>query len=277
MNNWLKPVSKIILDAIFPPKCVVCGRLFASAAAPGSVQRNRVASESRDPFIEFYQLLSVFCCPDCLKGFVPVAAPICDCCGTMFKGRRDDNHLCGDCLLQPKAFRKARAAMVYDQQLMAVIQRFKYAGKSQLARPLGRLILGAYLRHWLDEEADLIVPVPLHPKRMRRRGFNQAYLLVDSWKSISRPLVDEPRMIPIEVDVLIRSKATLPQTGLDRRQRLKNIKGAFKIRAPEKVYGKMVLLIDDVYTTGATVNECARVLLQAGARIVDVLTVARAL
>jgi ComF family protein len=277
MNSWLKPVSKVILDAVFPPKCLVCSRIFASNAARGSILPDRAASESMDPFSEFYQLLSVFCCPDCLNDFVTVASPICECCGTMFKGRRDDNHLCGDCILQPKVFRKARAAMVYDQQLMAVIQRFKYAGKSQLARPLSRLILDAYLRHWQNEKVDLILPVPLHPKKMRRRGFNQSYLLVHSWKSISRPIVGQPRLIPVKTDVLIRNRATLPQAGLGRLQRLKNIKGAFKVRTPEKVYGKLVLLVDDVYTTGATVNECARVLLQAGARIVDVLTAARAL
>ena len=111
---------------------------------------------------------------------------------------------------------------------------------------------------------------------MRRRGFNQSYLLIDSWKSTPPPVMDELGRIPVITDVLVRNKATLPQTGLGRRQRLKNIKGAFTVRIPEIVYGKKVLLVDDVYTTGATVNECARMLLKAGARIVDVLTVARA-
>jgi ComF family protein len=276
MHSWAKPVLKIILDAIFPPKCLVCSRFFKPAAASGSVQATRTAPKIRDMFIEFYQLLSASCCPDCLKNFVAISLPICDCCGMMFKGHEDDNHLCGDCLMQPKEFRMARAAMVYDDQLMAVIHRFKYAGKTQLARPLGLLILGAYLRHWQNEEVDLILPVPLHTKKMRRRGFNQSYLLIDSWKSISKPMINELSTIPVKTDILVRKKATLPQTGLGRQQRLNNIKGAFKVRIPEKVYGKKVLLVDDVYTTGATVDECARTLLKAGAQIVDVLTVARA-
>jgi len=83
--------------------------------------------------------------------------------------------------------------------------------------------------------------------------------------------------IPIETDVLIRTKATVPQTDLDRRQRFKNVKGAFSLRFPEKVYGKKLLVVDDVYTTGATVNECARTLLKFGAKQVDVLTLARAI
>jgi ComF family protein len=276
MNNWATPVFKIILDAVFPPKCLVCSRFFKPAAATGSIQPIRTASRIRDTFAEFYQLLSASCCPDCLKDFVAISSPICECCGMMFKGHADDHHLCGECLVQPKEFRMARAAMVYDDQLMAVIHRFKYTGKTRLAGPLGRLILWAYLRHWHNEKIDLMLPVPLHPKKMRRRGFNQSYLLIDSWKSSPQPVVDELSRIPVITDVLVRNKATLPQTGLGRRQRLQNIKGAFKVRIPEIVYGKKVLLVDDVYTTGATVNECARMLLKAGARIVDVLTVARA-
>ena len=275
MSNWAKPVLKIILDAVFPAKCLVCRGFFNLSASRGSVQPTRKASKIMDTSTGFYQLLSAFCCPDCLKDFVAISSPICECCGMMFKGREDDDHLCGDCLTQPKAFRRARAAMVYDHQLMTVIQRFKYAGKTQLARPLGLLILGAYLRHWQNEKVDLILPIPLHPQKMRSRGFNQSYLLIDSWKSVSKPMVDELNAIPIKTDVLVRNKATLPQTGLGRQQRLHNIKGAFEVRIPEKVSGKNVLLVDDVYTTGATVNECARMLLEAGAQIVDVLTVAR--
>ena len=276
MYNRAKPVLKIILDAVFPPKCLVCSRLFRPPDASGSFGPTHSRSEIMEPFIEFHQLLSASCCPDCLKGFVAVSPPICECCGTMFKGHEDNNHLCGDCLMQPKKFRMARAAMVYDHGLMAVIHRFKYAGKTRLAKPLGRLILDAYLQYWRDEKVDLILPVPLHTKKMRHRGFNQSYLLIDSWKSISKPMTDDTSMIPIKTDILVRKKATLPQAGLGRQQRLTNIKGAFKVRIPEKVFGKKVLLVDDVYTTGATVNECARMLLKAGARIVDVLTAARA-
>jgi ComF family protein len=275
MHNWATPVLKIILDAVFPPKCLVCSRLFRPPDASGSLQPTRSRPELMELLTEFYQLLSACCCPVCLKGFVAISPPICECCGMMFKGHEDDNHLCGDCLMHPKKFRMARAAMVYDHDLMAVIHRFKYAGKTRLAKPLGRLIFGAYLRYWHDEKADLILPVPLHTKKMRRRGFNQSYLLIDSWKSISKPMVDEMGSIPVKTDILVRNKDTLPQAGLGRQQRLTNIKGVFKVRVPEIVFGKKVLLVDDVYTTGATVNECARVLLKAGAQTVDVLTAAR--
>jgi ComF family protein len=195
----------------------------------------------------------------------------------MFKSRQGQNHLCGDCITQPKKFRIARAAVTYDRQLMSVVHRFKYAAKIQLAKPLGGLMLNVYMRYWDREKVDLILPVPLHTQKFRKRGFNQSYVLIRSWKSISVPLGVEVSDIPVNTDVLIRNRATVSQTGLGRQERLKNIKGAFSVRIPEKVIAKKVLLADDVYTTGATVNECARVLLKAGAELVDVLTLARAM
>jgi len=171
----------------------------------------------------------------------------------------------------------ARAAMPYDQQLMAVIHRFKYAAKTQLARPLGGLMLSGFLRQWVSEKIDLVLPVPLHPQKIRSRGFNQSYLLIRSWQALAGAMQIALPDMTILTDLLIRTKATVPQTGLGRRQRLKNVKGVFSLRFPEKVYGKKLLVVDDVYTTGATVNECARTLLKFGAARVDVLTLARAI
>jgi ComF family protein len=201
---------------------------------------------------------------------------MCTCCGIPFKSQQDQNHLCGDCIAHPKKFRMARAAMGCDQQLMAIIHRFKYAAKTQLARPLGGMMLSILLRQWETEKLDLVLPVPLHPQKMRSRGFNQSYLLIRSWKNVANAMHITLPDIPIQTDVLIRTKATVPQTDLDRRQRFKNVKGVFSLRFPEKVYGKKLLVVDDVYTTGATVNECARTLLKFGAEQVDVLTLARA-
>jgi ComF family protein len=116
----------------------------------------------------------------------------------------------------------------------------------------------------------------LHPQKICRRGFNQSYLLIQGWKAVAKAMHIALPDIPILMEVLTRSKATVSQTGLGRRQRLKNVKGVFSLRFPEKIYGKKVLLIDDVYTTGETVNECARILLKFGAVRVDVLTLARA-
>jgi ComF family protein len=114
------------------------------------------------------------------------------------------------------------------------------------------------------DAADLLVPVPLHPRRLKERGFNQALLLAKAFPD--KPLARE---------VLIRVRHTMPQSGLNPKERRENVKRAFTAPRPEEIKGKSVLLIDDVYTTGATVRECARILRQAGALEVAVLTVAR--
>jgi ComF family protein len=277
-SRWLGSLLSIFLDAVFPPKCLVCGRLFKPATKdPANERLADDTIEITDLFAKSYKLLTSFCCSDCVKAFATIPSPICTCCGAPFISRQDQNHLCGECLARPKKFRMARAAMVFDQQLMAVIHRFKYAAKTQLARPLGGLMLSRFMRQWEGEKVDLILPVPLHPQKFRKRGFNQSYLLIRSWKAVADAMTITLPDIPVHTNVLIRIQATVPQTGLGRRQRLKNVKGVFSLRCPEKVYGKNVLVVDDVYTTGATVNECARTLLKFGAERVDVLTLARAI
>lgn len=159
---------------------------------------------------------------------------------------------------------------------MRLIQRFKYKGKLQLARPLAELALTACRLFWDRGLIDMIIPVPLHISRMRTRGFNQSYLLVRNWNQMAAPGGELSGGYRIEPDLLVRSRATAPQTSLGRKQRSDNIKKAFALTDRNEVAGKRILLIDDVYTTGATVNECARELLNGGAGQVDVLTLARA-
>ena len=134
---------------------------------------------------------------------------------------------------------------------------------------LGIVLLAAFLHFWDGGDIDLILPVPLHPKRFRQRGFNQAYQLASDWKHIDSGLAAATRL-------LVRRRATAPQTGLGKAQRRHNIRNAFGVQQPEAIRSQRILLIDDVYTTGATADECARVLLQCGAARVDVLTLARA-
>jgi ComF family protein len=132
--------------------------------------------------------------------------------------------------------------------------------------------LGSFLVEYRDPEfpfsdLDLILPVPLHPGRLRQRGFNQSLLLARYF--------GRKHSIPLDFTALQRSRPTPPQTQLSGSQRQTNVRGAFQVRRPEGVSEKRILLIDDVFTTGATVRECAKVLLGAGAKQVDVLTLAR--
>ncbi|MDY6793050.1 MAG: ComF family protein [Thermodesulfobacteriota bacterium] len=195
----------------------------------------------------------------------------------MFKSREGDDHLCEDCIKQPKYFKIARAPGIYDQALMKAIHCLKYKGKIQLARPFGMLLFAAFIRFWDMDKIDLIIPVPLHSKRIKARGFNQAYLLVRKWKQLAMALSAETPAVTIDRNILVRKKWTEPQTGLGRKKRLKNIKNAFSVNNCSKIAGKRILVVDDVLTTGATVNECAKTLISHGAKRVDVLTLARAM
>jgi len=149
--------------------------------------------------------------------------------------------------------------------LASLIRLFKYEGKVKLGRFLSDLIID----RCLPPQFDIIVPVPLHSKRLKERGFNQSFLLAHQ--------INKKLSLPVIADDLQRIKWTRPQVELDWRERASNVKGAFTLIDNEEIKGKEVLLIDDVYTTGSTVNECARVLKKAGAKKVYVATVARML
>jgi ComF family protein len=149
-----------------------------------------------------------------------------------------------------------------------IISRYKYRGDSRLAKSLGDLLAGYEDSDFSFHDYRLVVPVPLHPRRLRRRGFNQSLLLA---RRISRRY-----SLPLDFTALRRIRATVPQTELSAAERRKNIRGAFAVFRAQTITEKDILLVDDVFTTGATVEECAKVLLKAGANRVDVLTLARA-
>jgi len=250
---------------VFPPKCYSCNVFY-----------HPCAETTKKPFTlteHFAQGMTQFLCPVCAKAFVPIASPLCTQCGAPFKSKETDDHLCGVCLATPKHFSAARAAGVYESALTAVIHQFKYHAKSELSKPLGDLLWVTLQRYWEVRDIDLIIPIPLHRTRLRKRGFNQAHLIVKEWGRVA-PEIVRPRIS--KKDILERSRHTEPQTALNSQQRLLSIKNAFRVGDGLKVTDKRVLLVDDVYTTGATVNECAKVLIQAGAGRVDVLTLARA-
>lgn len=261
-------------DAVFPSKCLVCRSFFHR---PSSWQEN-VKSEKQDAeHFVFFRFMYDFLCPVCLADFLPVEPPGCPVCGKIFRTGEGDDHECEECIMAPKYFSIARAAGVYDQSLMVLIHQFKYKGKIQLAGPLGRFLFFTMVYIWGNPGANIIIPVPLHRLRFKKRGFNQAYLLVKEWNRINEMFHAGCPSIRIEKDALVRKKSTKPQTGLSRKEREKNMRSAFRVTDPAKITGKRILLVDDVYTTGATTNECARILLKCGAEKVDVLTLARAM
>jgi ComF family protein len=281
VSHLLNRLFHIAQQAVFPSKCLVCDVFFhipdrnrdGNSAITYADERGGSLSIRAQAQISLASCL----CPQCLANLIPVESPLCTCCGIPFTSRQGQDHYCADCLASGNTFGIARAPLVYDKIMTKVIHRFKYGGKIQLAGPLSQLLLTALMYLGDIDGVDIILPVPLHPDRLRQRGFNQAYLLIRNWPRLAARNGSDIPQIRIERDLLIRTRPTAPQSALGRNQRADNIKDAFDLTCKDAVAGKSILLIDDVLTTGATVNECGRLLLDRGARQVDVLTLARAI
>ena len=175
--------------------------------------------------------------------------------------------LCGSCRRRAPGFDYARSAARYDDVVREALHAFKFRGRRALAAPLGDLLVEG-MEGWLPAGVPaLLLPVPLHPRRERERGFNQASLL--AWR------VGRAWRVPVRDDALVRAVATPSQTELDAPARRANVRDAFRLRRPELIAGRHVLLVDDILTTGATLSECARCLREGGAAAVGAVTVAR--
>ncbi len=232
-----------IADLIFPPRCITCEELLGQHGPL--------------PF-----------CTSCMAGVHFIESPLCPRCGTPFPVAEGEDHLCGDCLSTERPYAVARSVGRYEKTLLTAIHRFKYRGKTGIGDLLSGIMADFAEKTWDMKVFSRILPVPLHRRRLRERGFNQAMILA---RGLSRRF-----NIPLDFTSLRRNLFTPPQVGLDRKQRLTNVQGAFTVTHPERIDGRRLLLVDDVFTTGSTLNECARVLIQAKAEAVAVLTMARA-
>lgn len=232
-----------LVDLFFPPRCYLCDKLIVG-------QKEKVL------------------CPECLSKIVPLGGPLCPCCGFPFPFPTGPDRLCGICLSKKRPFRLCRQAGSYHGVLLEAIHKFKYQKTPALAKPLARLLADLVEERFPWPEYDLLVPVPLHPRRLREREFNQALLLA---KGIGSML-----QIKVDFQSLIRIKWTEPQVKLNWKDRKKNVAGAFAVKEKKSIAGRSLLLVDDVMTSGATIEESSRVLLKAGAKEVDAVTLARA-
>ena len=209
-------------------------------------------------------------CSACWHKIVPLQQPGCARCNRPFPSPMastySPTHVCQPCATRPPSYTKAWTLYPYLPPLQDAICLLKYRGKIALTSALAQLMIQ---RLPSLPAVDLIMPVPLHPTRLREREFNQSLLLADR--------VGASLNQPISYANLIRNTPSPPQTMLSRRGRLKNLRGAFRVQEPDAVLGKRILLIDDVYTTGTTVNECAKTLRKAGSSDVFVLTLARSM
>jgi ComF family protein len=238
LTKLLKPV----LELLFPSVCHLCKEFIPDAG-------------------------EVLLCQACLAKAPPLLSPKCSCCGDPFESQFGDDHLCGSCITDPPPFVAARSALLFEGSTRELIHQFKYGKRVLLRRPLG-LLAAAYLANFAGNfGAGLILPVPLHSKRLRQRGFNQAILLGE--------IFSQKWGVPLSRNNLRRIRWTEPQVNLGAAERAANVKGAFALNNPEEIRGRKIILVDDVYTTGSTVKECCHVLLKGGAAEIAVLTVAK--
>jgi ComF family protein len=202
-------------------------------------------------------------CQSCYQS-LPFIQHACAQCALPLEGGSRPDSLCGRCLKHPPAFDHSLSLLRYENKVVQLVTRYKFHDSLSYSRLLAELLLNALVK---VEKPDCIMAVPLHGKRLYQRGFNQSHELA---KIIAKKLD-----VPLTSKAVLRIRETEQQTGLDAKQRRRNIRGAFAVAEPIKY--KHVALIDDVVTTGSTVNELARVLKKAGVQTVSVWSIARAI
>jgi ComF family protein len=228
--------ARSLVDLVLPPRCPGC----------------RVIVDGDGRF-----------CTDCWRELTFITAPQCACCGTPFEHDRGAAALCGACIGAPPRFTTARAAVVYGGPARKIVLAMKHGDRAHLAT----MMAVAMARVAVLPPGALLVPVPLHRWRLWRRGFNQAAVMAQALA----------RLHGLEIDMMAlqRVRATPSSQGLGRTARAANVRGAFRVVDRAAIRGRDIGLIDDVLTTGATADACARHLRRAGARSVHVLTYAR--
>ncbi|WP_235830125.1 ComF family protein [Algihabitans albus] len=236
-----KALGRLVLDALLPPRCLVTNE---------AVDRPGQLSPAAWRAVDF------------------IAPPLCASCGLPFEVDPGPDAVCGACARKQPAYDRARAVMRYDEGSRSLVLRFKHADRTEATPAFARWMARAGAVQL--EACDVIAPVPLHRWRLLRRRYNQAALLAHQLGRLSGKAV-----VP---DLLLRRRNTPSQGRLSRGQRRLNVRGAFAVapRRSGQVVGASILLIDDVLTTGATLEACARALKRAGAARVEVLTLARA-
>ncbi|MEE4253871.1 MAG: ComF family protein [Desulfuromusa sp.] len=227
-----------LLRQLFPPACPLCSHTFSS--------------EETEVF-----------CSACMAGFKALPEAYCPVCALPFAGVSNSSHLCSRCTLHPPSYEKVYTVGLYEQSLRYAIHQFKFNRKVSLDRSLGVLLEQAVDRNL---SVDLIVPIPLSRQRLQQRSYNQALLLAREFAKI--------RQLSLASNLLVKVRDTESQQGLSAVQRGRNLQGAFKLRG--EVPGRTVLLVDDVMTTGTTVEACSQILLAGGAKAVYVAVIGRA-
>jgi len=243
MKKFIVNLISGLRDIIYPKICLIC--------------REKLDEKCVDELV----------CFKCWAAIRKNTPPFCRCCGRSLNNRSLTENICCVCLKNPAHFDRAFAPCAYEGPIKDLIREFKYNNKDYLAATLSRLMSDFIREYDIPVNLlDLIIPIPLHPARLREREFNQAELLAKSIASSYK--------IMVSADNLVRHRYTRNQAELESQDRLVNVKDSFAVKTPKLFKGKNILLVDDVMTTGATSSEAALALKNAGANKVFVLTLA---
>ena len=236
-------LTKILIKLLFPGSCPVCGEVQEQLLTDDGVAR---------------------ICPACEKRLKRVAQPFCLRCGKPLEADRIRREYCADCTKRTHAFVQGRAVFVYQGAIIGSMHRLKYGNRRDFAAIFAREAYETY-GSWIRRiEPDALIPIPLHKKRRRERGYNQAQLIAEALAGLTG--------IQVEKNLLLRTLYTQPQRQLSARERKNNLKNAFQM-SKKIVQLEKVLLIDDIYTTGSTVDAAAETLMGAGVKKVYVLCI----
>lgn len=256
---------------LYPDKCLKCGiYIYDTSSSRTNIEKYFcpvcIVGESKKTAnnIEQSEVLYEICRPFCLK------------CSIQFPSEHGENHVCGSCITDPFKLHKIRACVQYKGLIKVAIPLLKYQSKLSLVKVFEQLLFQAYQKHFHEDDIDLIMPIPLHGLKARQRGFNQAFMMIRNFQKLYFQAFDNFPPWQIDIGSLVRHKKTTPQTGFDIKQRKINVRNTFLVKDETRIKDKSILLIDDVFTTGATCNEAAGLLLRKGARRVDALVLARA-
>lgn len=206
-------------------------------------------------------------CDSCLANIRWATGRTCEVCGKCLSPHNPLGR-CYSCREHPHLFRKGLTCAEYGPEVRSLLFAFKYNGRSDLAVTMGEMASDRWEASGEEEIPDLVVPIPLHPKKKRKRGYNQAGLFAAAFA--------KQRVFAMDEELLERTRETIPLRGLTPNERKTELEGAFRVRPGREasVRGRMILVVDDIYTTGATMDEAARALLEAGASEVRILTLA---
>ncbi len=271
-KNLYVQIFNFIQNIIFPPQCFICNTYL------DDTKKIKLTKSllNEDISYVFKKLFNNLICDKCSSKFEIIKKPFCIKCGTPFKNKEIKEHICPLCQRKKTKINIKRAFLLYGGNSKKLIHMLKYQDKSALFYPTSFMLFYLFLNNQeIYNKTDIIIPIPLYISKEKKRGYNQSYQVVRYFEKFNRELKIDKK-IDVDIKSLIRTKKTKSQINFKTKDRIKNVQNAFLVTDKKAIKGQNILLVDDVYTTGATAEEAAKTLLKAGAKEVNMLIISKA-